>query len=513
MLYKLLSFYDTIILGDNMKPLVLCIMDGIGISDNVKGNAYKQANTPILDSLFKKYPSSFLEASGEAVGLPNGIMGNSEVGHQNIGAGRIVYQHLQMINEKIKTEEFFKNENILEIFKYVKEKNSKLHLMGLISDAGVHSKVKHLFAILDMCKKENIKNVYIHLFTDGRDTAVDSSKGFIEQLVNKMQEIGVGTIASISGRFYAMDRDNRYERVEKAYDVLTGSSDKTYNDYEAAIKENYANEKTDEFIIPGLIDADGIVEENDGVLYFNYRPDRIRELGSALSNPNFSGFNRKKIVNVKLVTLMPVSDEVIYKSAYNLQILTNTLGEYISSLGLRQLRIAETEKYAHVTYFFDGGEEKELSNCKRILIPSPKVETYDLQPEMSAYEITDNLINELPQVDLVILNYANGDMLGHTGNIPAAIKGIEVVDECIGRIYDKIKELDGTLIITADHGNCEYMLDEKDNLVTSHTTNLVPLLITENIKINNGKIGDIAPTMLKLLGIEIPKEMTGEPLI
>jgi 2,3-bisphosphoglycerate-independent phosphoglycerate mutase len=495
------------------KPLVLCIMDGIGINNNQKGNAYVQANTPILDSLFDKYPSSLLTASGELVGLPEGIMGNSEVGHQNIGAGRIVYQHLQMINEKIKNEEFFQNENLLEIMNYVKEKDSKLHLLGLVSDAGVHSRLNHLFAIIDMCKINNVKELYIHLFTDGRDTPVDSSIGFIKQIDDKLKEAEIGTIATISGRFYSMDRDNRYERVEKAYDVLTGLSDTNYQDYESAIKENYANEKTDEFIIPGVIDANGIIEENDGVLYFNYRPDRIRELGSALSNPNFDGFNRKKIVNVKLTTLMPVSDEVLYKSAYELQILTNTLGEYISSLGLSQLRIAETEKYAHVTYFFDGGEEKELLNCKRILIPSPKVETYDLQPEMSAHEITENLLNELPNTDVVILNYANGDMLGHTGNLNAAIEGVEVVDECIGKIYNKIKELDGTLIITADHGNCEYMLDDNNNLVTSHTTNLVPFLITEDIEIKDGKLGDIAPTMLKLLDVEIPKEMTGEPLV
>lgn len=495
------------------KPLVLCIMDGIGLTDKEKGNAYRQANTPILDSLFAKYPSSVLEASGEAVGLPDGIMGNSEVGHQNIGAGRLVYQQLQMINEKIKTGEFFKNENLLEMINYVKKRNSKLHLMGLISDAGVHSKLNHLFAILDMCKMEDIDNVYIHLFTDGRDTPVDSSNIFIGQLEEKMNSIGIGTIASISGRFYAMDRDNRFERVEKAYDVITGMSESLYKDYQSAIEQNYNNKITDEFIVPGLIDQKGIIEENDGVIYFNYRPDRIRELGSALSNPDFNGFDRKKVVNVKLLTLMPVSDEVVYKSAYNLQILNNTFGEYISKFGLRQLRIAETEKYAHVTYFFDGGEEKDLPNCKRILIPSPKVETYDMKPEMSAYEITENLINELDNVDVVILNYANGDMLGHTGNLEAAIRGVEVVDECVGKIYNKIKELNGTLVLTADHGNCEYMLDENDNLVTSHTTNLVPFLITEEVKIKNGKLGDIAPTILKLLDMEIPDDMTGDILI
>lgn len=495
------------------KPVVLCILDGIGINKDEKGNAYKLANKPFFDFLFNKYPYSKLEASGEAVGLPKGIMGNSEVGHQNIGAGRIVYQHLQMINEKIKNGEIYINENLLEVINYVKNNNSKLHVMGLISDAGVHSRLNHLFAILDMCKNEGIKELYIHIYTDGRDTPVDSAIGFIKQVEDKIQEIGLGKFASIGGRYYSMDRDNNYDRIEKAYDVLTGTSKIRYVDYKEALEKNYANGVTDEFIIPGLIDEEGIIEPNDGAIFFNYRPDRLRELGAALTDKNFSKFDRKKEVNIKIVTMMPVSDEVVCTNAYSLQNLTNTFGEYISSKGLSQLRIAETEKYAHVTYFFDGGEELDLDGCKRILIPSPKVRTYDLKPEMSAYIITEELLKEIANFDVVILNYANGDMLGHTGNIEAAIKGVEVLDECVKKVYEKIMELEGILIVTADHGNCEYMLDKNDNLVTSHTTNLVPFLINMDVKLKDGKLGDIAPTMLYLLNLDIPKEMTGEVLI
>lgn len=497
-----------------MKPLVLCIMDGVGINESIKGNAFKQAHTPNLDKLFSIYSHSKLEASGVAVGLPEGIMGNSEVGHQNIGAGRVVYQNLQMINEKIKTGEFYHNENLLEIINYTKVNHSKLHLMGLISDAGVHSKMNHLYAIVEMCKQNGIKDLYIHLFTDGRDTPVDSARTYIDALNNKIKEIGIGKIASISGRFYAMDRDNRYERIRRAYDVLTGTANSFYEDYGQALTQNYKEEITDEFIVPGIIDKNGIVEPNDGVVFFNFRPDRLREIGSALSNPNFNGFDREKVVNAKVVTLMPVSDEVICKNAFELQKLDNTLGDYLAKNNLSQLRIAETEKYAHVTYFFDGGEEKNLRRAKRILVPSPKVETYDLKPEMSAYLITEKLLNELENFDVVILNYANGDMVGHTGNLKAAIKAVETVDECIGKISEKIEKLGGILIITADHGNCEYMIDENDNIVTSHTTNLVPFLITKkDLELTDGKLGDIAPTMLYLLGLEVPSEMTGKILI
>ena len=488
-------------------PLLLCILDGVGINGNIEGNAYKQANTPNLDYLFNKYPYSKLEASSTLVGLPEGQMGNSEVGHSNIGAGRIVYQAIQKINEEIDNGSFYNNIKLLEMIEYVKTNNSKLHLMGLVSDGGVHSSLKHLQALIDICDKHNI-TPYLHIFTDGRDTLPNSSLEYIEALDLKKCKI-----ASVSGRYYAMDRDNRYDRVEKAYDVLTGNSNCFYSSIKQAINDNYANNITDEFIIPGVIYKDGIVEDNDGVIFFNFRPDRLREIGSCLSNSEFNGFKRKKKVNIKLLTMMPVSDEVIYESLYDLDNLSNTLGEYLSKLGYKQLRIAETEKYAHVTYFFDGGKELELKNCDRILINSPKVATYDLKPEMSAYEITDELLKRIDNYDVIILNFANGDMVGHTGDLNAAIKACETVDDCIGKIYNKINELDGTIIITADHGNCEEMIDENGNILTSHTTNKVPFLINKDLKLKDGKLADIAPTILYLLNEEIPAEMTGEILI
>lgn len=490
-----------------MKPIILSILDGVGIREESKGNAYKLANTPNLDYLFKKYPYSKLEASSNLVGLPLGQMGNSEVGHSNIGAGRIVYQAIQKINEEIDNGNFYNNEKILEMFDYVKNNNSKLHLMGLVSDGGVHSSLKHLQAIINLCDKNNIQ-FYLHIFTDGRDTLPNSSLGYIESL-----DLKNGSIASISGRYYAMDRDNRYDRIEKTYNVLTGNSDSNYESVKEAIKINYENNITDEFIIPGIIDENGIVEDNDGIIFFNFRPDRLRELGSALSNIEFKGFERKTKVNIKLLTMMPVSDEVVYESIYDLDNLSNTLGEYLSKLGYKQLRIAETEKYAHVTYFFDGGKELDLDNCDRVLINSPKVATYDLKPEMSAYEITNSLLERINNYDIIILNFANGDMVGHTGDLDASIKAVETLDECVGKIYNKIKELDGTLIITADHGNCEEMIDENNNTLTSHTTNKVPFLMNKDLKLKDGKLADIAPTILYLLNEEIPNEMTGEILI
>ena len=490
-----------------MKPLLLCILDGVGINKNIKGNAYKLANTPHLDELFKKYPSSKLEASGEKVGLPKGQMGNSEVGHSNIGAGRIVYQSIQYINQEIKNKNFNQNKKILAMFDYVKKNNSKLHLMGLVSDGGVHSSLNHLQALINLCYKNKV-NFCLHIFTDGRDTLPNSSLSYIESL-----DLKNGIIASISGRYYAMDRDNRYDRIEKAYDVVTGTSDSKYLSIKEAIKSNYENNITDEFILPGLIDEDGIVNDNDGIIFFNFRPDRLRELGSALSNKSFKGFKRKKQVNIKLLTMMPVSDEVINDTIYELNEVVNPLGEYISKLGYKQLRIAETEKYAHVTYFFDGGKELDLKNCGRILIPSPKVATYDLKPEMSAYEITDTLLEKIDNYDIIILNFANGDMVGHTGNLDAAIKAVETLDECVYKLYEKIISLNGIMMITADHGNCEEMIDSNNNILTSHTTNKVPFLITKNCKLKNGKLGDIAPTILYLLKEKIPKEMTGEILI
>lgn len=493
-----------------MKPILLCILDGVGLREEEHGNAFRKANTPNFDYLWEKYPHTTLEASGEKVGLPKGQMGNSEVGHLNIGAGRIVYQPLQFITEKIKDETFFTNKELLEVINHVKKNNSRLQIFGLLSDGGIHSNIDHLMAIIDLCQKENMKDVYFHIFTDGRDTLTNVALKYLNQLNDKINNTKIGKIATISGRYYAMDRDNRYDRVKKAYDAIVNGIGEEFNNYEEVIKHNYQNDITDEFIIPSILDKEGMVKENDGLIVFNYRPDRLRELFSALTNPTFNGFNRKFINNLKLVTMMSVSDEVICTNAFKQEKLDNTFGEYISNLGLSQLRIAETEKYAHVTYFFDGGVEKELKKCERILIPSPKVTTYDLAPDMSSKEITNTLLQELDKdkYDYIILNFANGDMLGHTGNLKATIKSIETMDTCLGQIYNKIKEKDGIMVIIADHGNCEIMLDENDNLVTSHTTSLVPLIVTKkDVKLNSNKLADVAPLLLSLNNIEIPKEM------
>lgn len=494
---------------------VLCIMDGVGIRDTEYGNAVKMAKKPNLDYLIKNYPHSKLEASGELVGLPAGQMGNSEVGHTNIGAGRIVYQPLQLITNQIKNGEFFQNKNLLETIKHVKDNHSNLHICGLLSDGGIHSHINHLFGLIDLCKKEGISNVYYHVFLDGRDTLPNICLKYLDELSEKIKETSVGSIASISGRYYAMDRDNRWDRVKKAYDVMVTGTGIECNSYKAVIEKNYNEGIFDEFIVPTIIDKNGMIKDNDGLIAFNFRPDRLREIFKAITNPDFSDFEHKNLKNIKLTTMMPVSDEVICNNAFELQKLDNTLGEYLSKNHKTQLRIAETEKYAHVTYFFDGGVEKDLDGCKRILVNSPKVATYDLKPEMSAYEVTDKLIKELDNhLDVVILNFANGDMVGHTGNLDAAIKAVETVDDCIGKIYKKVKEIGGTLIVTADHGNSEVMIDDNGNVITSHTTNKVPFIITDkSIKLEDGKLADIAPTMLYLLGLDIPKEMTGNVLI
>ena len=497
-----------------MKPILLCILDGVGIRDSEHGNAFMKANKPNFDYLWNKYPHSLLEASGELVGLPEGQMGNSEVGHMNIGAGRIVYQPLQFITEKIKTREFFENKEFLDVMNHAKENNSKLHIFGLLSDGGIHSHINHLFALIDMAKENNIKDLYLHMFLDGRDTLPNIAESFLDRLSEKIKEAGIGTIATISGRYYAMDRDNRWDRIKLAYDAITKGEGLEYDNYHDAIKDSYDKEVYDEFVVPVVLDKNGIVEENDGLILFNFRPDRGRELFSALTNSAFNGFERPFINNLKLVTMMPLSDEVIKTTAFNNQDLKNTLGDYLADNGKKQLRIAETEKYAHVTYFFDGGVEKELNNCDRVLIPSPKVATYDLKPEMSAREITDKLLPVMENYDVIILNFANGDMVGHTGVIPAAITAVECVDECLGRIYKKIEKIGGTLIVTADHGNCDWMLDDDNNVITSHSVYPVPFIINrENIKLKDGKLADIAPTILHLLDMKIPEEMNGINLI
>ena len=496
------------------QPTVLAILDGYGLREEEHGNAVKLANNPVFNMLWEKYPHTQLNASGQEVGLPKGQMGNSEVGHMNIGAGRIVYQPLELINKSIEDKEIYSNEELLKVINHVKNNNSKLHLMGLISDGGVHSHIDHLMAIIDMAKQNDIERLYIHLFTDGRDVLPQSAYTYIKQVEDKLSEINLGKIATIGGRYYGMDRDNNFDRLQKGYDAIVNSVGEYPNNPKEFVEESYKNGVYDEFFIPAVFEKDGNIQENDGLIVFNYRKDRIREILTALTNPSFNDMPVIRFNNLKTVTMMPVVESVIAEHAYSDPVLKNILGEYIEKQNKSQLRIAETEKYAHVTFFFDGGKEIDYQNEKKILIPSPKVATYDLKPEMSAYEVNEQLLNELGNFDLVILNFANGDMVGHTGVLEAAIKAVESVDECLGKIYEKVKELNGVLIVTADHGNCEEMLDENNNILTAHTTNPVPFIVTkEEINLQPGKLGDIAPTILELMNLDIPEEMTGNSLI
>ena len=497
-----------------MQKVILCILDGVGIREKEKGNAFLNTDKKTFNYLWNNYPHSLLEASGEFVGLPNKQMGNSEVGHTNIGAGRIVYQSLELINKSIKDKSFYDNENILDVINHTKKNKSNLHIFGLLSDGGIHSHINHLYALLELCKKENVQNVYIHAFLDGRDTLPNVSIKYLDELTEKMKELNVGVLSTISGRYYSMDRDNNYDRIKLSYDAIVYGKGNRNSSYKDVISSCYEKGIYDEFIIPTIIN-EKLVNDNDGLILFNYRPDRARELFTALTNKDFNEFDVKRFNNIKLVTMMPVADSVVCSNAFKHEELINTLGEYIDNLGLKQLRIAETEKYAHVTYFFDGGIEKNLKNSKRILIPSPSVKTYDLKPEMSAYLITDTLMKELDNnYDLVVLNYANGDMVGHTGNYDATKKAVVALDNCLERLYKKAKEDGYTLMIIADHGNCDYMLDSDDNVVTSHSVSPVPCIITDNnYKINNGRLCDVAPTLLNLMGLSVPNEMTGECLI
>ena len=502
------------------KPLVLCILDGCGVREESDGNAFKNAHKPTFDSLMQKYPHSILQASGKAVGLPEGQMGTSEVGHMNLGSGRVAIQPLENITAAIESKELYQNKNILDVFNHVKENQSTLHIFGLLSDGGVHSHINHVLALLDMCKKENIENVVFDICLDGRDTYEKSAKIYLEQLQNKMNELNLGKINTIGGRYYGMDRDNNFDRLKLAYDAIVYGEGKVYNSYQELIDENYNNGKYDEFVIPGIIDKTPL-RDNDGIIAFNFRKDRLREMFTLLSNPNEyeKQANEKDLTvkhfnNLKVLTMYPVTETVTCPHAFEDLDLKNILVDYLHNNGLSQLRIAETEKYPHVTFFFDGGKEVEYPDMKKILIPSPKVATYDLKPEMSVYEVCDNFLKEVGNYDVTIMNLANGDMVGHTGVYEAAKEAVEDMDKCLTKIYSKIEELGGILIIIADHGNCDIMWDENHNPVTSHTTNPVPCIITkEGIKLRDGKLADIAPTMLELLNLPIPKEMTGKSLI
>jgi len=498
-----------------MKPIVLCILDGFGYSENKMGNAYELSKHPFFDKIFEKFPHSLLDASGTHVGLPRGIMGNSEVGHLNLGAGKIVYQPSEFINKEIEDGKFFKNKEILNFFKKIKKNNSALHFVGLVSNGNVHSSLTHLYAALEMAKQNGIEKVYIHGFTDGRDTEMHSGINFFKDLEKYIKKLGIGKIVTVIGRYYGMDRDNRWDRVEKAYNAIVYRIGKKSDNLYKSLEESYNKDVTDEFVEPIILDENIRIDNNDGIFFFNYRPDRLRELGTALTNHKFREFKTEKL-DISLLTMMPVSDTVICSNAYTTQKVDMPLGVILSNEGKKQLRIAETEKYAHVTYFFDGGIERDLKGCKRILIPSPKVPYYDKTPAMSSREITKTLLKEIDKgiYDVVILNYSNGDMIGHTGNLKATIKSIEYLDKCIKKLYKKVNEVGGLLVITADHGNCEIMLDDKGNKVTSHTTSKVPFIICdENFKVKNGKLSDVAPTILNIMGIDKPDEMTGKTLI
>ncbi|MBI9008723.1 MAG: 2,3-bisphosphoglycerate-independent phosphoglycerate mutase [Tenericutes bacterium] len=502
------------------KPVVLIIMDGIGMGPANFGNAYSQAKKPNLDKFFKEYPNNLIEASGEAVGLPEGQMGNSEVGHMNIGAGRIVYQSLTRINKAVRENKFGTNPAYLHAFKNTMTKNSKLHLFGLLSDGGVHSHINHFKSMLKTAKEVGVETAYVHAFLDGRDVDPQSGAGFIRDLESFMKEINFGKVATVAGRYYAMDRDKNYDRIQFAYDAMAFGKAPYHPNAAEGVELSYSKDITDEFVMPFVADKKGIVESNDSIIFMNFRPDRAIEMSTAFSNPDaLTGKLNTEggPTNLTYISTMKYSDAVKGELAFELNNLSNMFGDYVSEKGLHQLRIAETEKYAHVTFFFDGGVDKEIKNAKRVLIPSPKVPTYDLQPEMSAYKITEAVLKELDsgEHDVVILNFANGDMVGHTGDIPAAIKAVETVDECVAKVVEKVLELEGVALITADHGNCEKMLNEENNPFTAHTTNLVPFIVTdESVTLRKtGNLGDIAPTMLKLLKLDQPVEMTGESLI
>ena len=505
------------------KLTMLMILDGFGENKEEKANAVKLANTPNIDKLMKTCPTTDIHTSGLDVGLPEGQMGNSEVGHTNIGAGRIVYQELTRITKSIEDGDFFTNEEFIAAIENCKKYNSKLHIMGLLSNGGVHSHIRHLFGLLELAKRRDFEDVYVHCFMDGRDTAPSSGESFISELEEKMKEKGVGKIATITGRFYAMDRDKRWQRVEKAYNALVRGEGEKATSAIGAIESSYQKEIFDEFIEPTVI-VNGetpvaTIGKHDSVIFFNYRPDRAREITRTLVDKEFNEFEVEKDLDLYYVC-MTSYDETMpnVHIAFKKEELKNTFGEYISKHGLTQLRIAETEKYAHVTFFFNGGEEKQYPGEDRILVPSPKVETYDLKPEMSAYEVTDKVVEAInsKKYDCIILNYANPDMVGHTGVLEAAIKAIETIDECVGRVVEAVNNQDGVLLITADHGNAEQMIDYKTGEPhTAHTTHPVPLILVgmENAKLREGRLADLAPTMLDIMNLEKPTEMTGESLI
>ncbi|WP_166240871.1 2,3-bisphosphoglycerate-independent phosphoglycerate mutase [Paenibacillus turpanensis] len=511
-------------MANRPKPVALIILDGFALRGDTQGNAVAQANKPNFDRYWSTYPHTTLTASGEAVGLPEGQMGNSEVGHLNIGAGRIVYQDLTRISKSIREGDFHDNETLIGAVRHAKQNGKKLHLYGLLSDGGVHSHIEHLYALLDLCKKEQLDDVYIHAFLDGRDVAPDSARKYMEGLQAKIASVGVGRIATVQGRYYAMDRDKRWERTEKSYRAMVYGDGPKYTDPMKAIVESYEKSVFDEFVMPTVIVGEdgqpvGLVESGDAVVFFNFRPDRAIQLSQVFTNSDFRGFDRgdKAPSSLYYVCLTLFSESVDGYVAYKPKNLDNTLGEVLAQNNLKQLRIAETEKYPHVTFFFSGGRDVELPGETRILIPSPKVATYDLQPEMSAYEVAAAAVQEIEagRQDAIILNFANPDMVGHSGLLEPTIKAVEATDECLGKVVDAVLAQGGVAIITADHGNADLVTNPDGTRNTAHTTNPVPIIVTKQDASlrDDGILADIAPTILQLLGVALPEEMSGRTLI
>ena len=500
----------------NKSPTTLIIMDGFGIAPPAGDNAVTLAKTPVLDKLLEEYAHTTLSASGLDVGLPAGQMGNSEVGHTNIGGGRVVFQDLPRISRAIEDGSFFKNDAYNAAMDSCLKNGSSLHLYGLLSDGGVHSHIEHLFALLQMARDKGLERVYIHCFLDGRDVSPTSGKGFVQELQDKCAALGVGRIATVMGRYYAMDRDKRWERVQMAYDAMVYGEGHHNSDPVAAVAESYANNITDEFVEPVVVDGDGTINDNDSIIFFNFRPDRAREITRAIVDPDFDGFRREffpttYVCNTEYDATMP---NVLV--AWPRIAVKNGLGEYLSSMGMTQLRIAETEKYAHVTFFFNGGVETQYPGEDRVLVASPKVTTYDLQPEMSAFEVCDKCVERIESgaYDVIILNFANCDMVGHTGVLEAAVKAVETVDTCVGRVVDATLKMGGIAMVTADHGNAEDMKQPDGSPMTAHTTNLVPFILCgAGTELRTGRLADIAPTILDVMGLACPEEMDGKTLI
>ncbi|MGF0033746.1 2,3-bisphosphoglycerate-independent phosphoglycerate mutase [Bariatricus sp. SGI.154] len=507
------------------KPTVLMILDGYGLNENTTGNAVAQGQTSVMDKLMAEYPFVKGNASGMAVGLPDGQMGNSEVGHLNMGAGRIVYQDLTKITKAIQDGDFFENKALLAACENAKKNDSALHMFGLVSDGGVHSHNTHIYGLLELAKRQGVEKVYVHCFLDGRDTPPASGKEYVEELVAKMQEIGVGEVATVMGRYYAMDRDNRWDRVEKAYRAMVYGEGEMAVSGPEGIQASYDKDATDEFVLPTVVMKDGApvatIKDNDSIIFFNFRPDRAREITRTFCDDEFTGFDRGERVKTTYVCFTEYDVTIENKQvAFVKEEITNTFGEFLAANDKKQARIAETEKYAHVTFFFNGGVEEPNEGEDRILVKSPKVATYDLKPEMSAYEVCDKLVEAIKSnhYDVIIINFANPDMVGHTGVEAAAIKAIEAVDECVGKAVDAIKEVDGQMFICADHGNAEQLIDEESGEpFTAHTTNPVPFILVNAdpaYKLREGGcLADIAPTLIELMGMEQPKEMTGKSLL